>query len=261
LSPPPAHGTNERVDPVLELRAVVKRWASDAVGPVTLEVERGRTLALLGPSGAGKSTLLRLMLGLIAPDEGEVRLLGQPLRRDEFERRRKLGYVVQGGGLFPHLTGEGNATLVARQLGWDRSRIAARLAELSALARLPPDVLGRFPGELSGGQAQRVSLVRALMLDPDLLLLDEPLGALDPLTRADLQQDLRAAFADLGKTVVLVTHDLAEAAFLAGRIVLLRDGRIVQDGTLDDLSRRPADPFVARFVRAQRTVVLPPEDA
>jgi osmoprotectant transport system ATP-binding protein len=246
--------------PVIELRGVAKRFGPFAsVGPVDLPVARGETLALIGPSGSGKSTLLRIALGLLPPDAGEVRLLGEPLRRDDPAARRRLGYVVQGGGLFPHLTAAANASLVARFLGWEERRIAARLDELAALARLPPDSLGRFPSELSGGQAQRVSLVRALFLDPDLLLLDEPLGALDPLTRADLQDDLRRAFADLGKTVVLVTHDLAEAAFFARRLVLLREGRVAQEGTLEDLARRPADPFVARFVRAQRALVLPAE--
>jgi osmoprotectant transport system ATP-binding protein len=167
--------------------------------------------------------------------------------------------VVQGGALFPHLTAADNASLVARHLDWDRARVARRLGELAALARLPEDALGRFPSELSGGQAQRVSLVRALFLDPDVLLLDEPLGALDPITRAELQEDLRRAFQDFGKTVVLVTHDLAEAAFLAPRLALLREGRLVQEGTLDDLVRRPAEPFVTRFVRAQRSLVLAPE--
>jgi osmoprotectant transport system ATP-binding protein len=167
--------------------------------------------------------------------------------------------VVQGGGLFPHLAAGANAALVARFLGWEERRIAARLAELAALARLPEDALARFPGELSGGQAQRVALLRALFLDPELLLLDEPLGALDPVTRADLQSDLRRAFDDLGKTVVLVTHDLAEAAFFARRLVLLREGRIAQDGTLDDLVSSPSDAFVTRFVRAHRSLALRPE--
>jgi osmoprotectant transport system ATP-binding protein len=229
------------------------------VGPVDLAVARGETVALIGESGSGKSTLLRLLLGLLSPDAGEVRFGGEPIRGDDPAFRRRVGYVVQGGALFPHLTAAGNAALVARHLRWAPERIARRLAELTALTRLPPDALDRFPHALSGGQAQRVSLARALFLDPELLLLDEPLGALDPLTRADLQLDLRRAFDDLGKTVVFVTHDLAEAAFFSRRLVLLRDGRIVQEGALEDLARAPAEPFVARFVSAQRRLVLPAE--
>jgi osmoprotectant transport system ATP-binding protein len=246
------------VEPVLELRGALKRYGPDAaVGPVDLAVEAGRTLALIGPSGAGKSTLLRLMLGLLRPDGGEVRLGGARLDPDDDALRRRYGYVVQGGGLFPHLTAARNATLVARHLRWNRRRIAARLEALAALARLPSDVWDRLPAELSSGQAQRVSLVRALFLDPDLLLLDEPLGALDPITRAELQEDLRAAFHGLHKTVVIVTHDLAEAAFFADELVLLRGGRIAQAGALTDLVRAPAEPFVARFVHAQRALHLP----
>ena len=220
---------------------------------------RGETVALIGESGSGKSTLLRLVRGRVAPDEGEVRVAGEPVRGDDPGLRRRIGYVVQGGGLFPHLTAADNASLVARHLRWDAARIGRRLGELAALARLSPDALSRFPSALSGGEAQRVSLVRALFLDPEVLLLDEPLGALDPLTRAELQEDLRRAFVALGRTVVFVTHDLAEAAFFSGRLVLLRDGRVVQEGSLDALARAPAEPFVARFVRAQRRLVLPAE--
>jgi len=231
--------------PAVELRAVERRYGSgQSVGPVSLAV------------GAGKSTLLRLLLGLTGPDAGEVRVLGAPLDPRDHAARQRVGTVVQGGGLFPHLTAAANATLAARWLGWDRPRIAARLEALAGLARLPPDALLRYPSELSGGQAQRVALARALFLDPEVLLLDEPLGALDPLTRAELQDDLRRAFAEVGKAVVLVTHDLAEAAFLAQRIVVLRDGRVAQEGTIDDLVSSPADPFVARFVRAQRSLHL-----
>lgn len=244
--------------PALELRGAVKRFGGEAaVGPIDLAVPAGATLALIGPSGAGKSTVLRLMLGLLRPDRGQVLLGGAPLDPDDDAQRRRYGYVVQGGGLFPHLTAAGNAALVARHLRWPRPRIAARLEELSALARLPGDVWGRLPGELSSGQAQRVGLVRALFLDPELLLLDEPLGALDPITRAELQDDLRAAFQRLRKTVVIVTHDLSEAAFFGEILVLLRAGRVVQAGALGDLWQRPAEPFVARFVRAQRELQLP----
>ncbi len=255
-------GTSAQVTgPAIELRGAARRFAGGAgLGPVDLAVARGETVALIGESGSGKSTLLRLVLGLVPPDSGEVRFVGTPVRAGDDALRRRIGYVVQGGALFPHLTAAANAALVARHLGWESSRIARRLHELEALVRLPDPVLARYPRELSGGQAQRVALARALFLDPEVLLLDEPLGALDPLTRASLQEDLRGVFSDLGKTVVLVTHDLAEAAFLARRLVLLRDGAVVQEGTLEDLARRPAGPFVARFVRAHRTLRLPAED-
>ena len=229
------------------------------MGPIDLAVERGRTLALIGPSGSGKSTLLRVLVGLVTPDAGEVLFAGAPAAAADPAFRRRLGYVVQGGGLFPHLTAGENAALVARHLRWDAARVRDRLEALAALTRFPRDALRRFPRQLSGGQAQRVSLMRALFLDPEVLLFDEPLGALDPITRAELQGDLRRAFDDLGKTVVLVTHDLAEASFLAHRLALLREGRVAQEGTIEDLVTRPADPFVTRFVRAQRTLALPPE--
>src|SRR5262249_22018916 len=168
-----------------------------------------------------------------------------------------VGYVIQDGGLFPHLTARGNVTLMARYLGWDRARIAARVAGLADLTRFPADGLDRYPHQLSGGQRQRVGLMRALMLDPDALLLDEPLGALDPLVRADLQAELRDIFRRLGKTVVLVTHDLGEAAFFADRVVLLKAGRVVQEGGPGALWPRPGDAFVPRFVQAQRGPEVP----
>jgi osmoprotectant transport system ATP-binding protein len=231
----------------------VKRYGgAGALGPVSLAVAPGERLALIGPSGSGKSTALRLLMGLIPPDEGEALLQGRPIGPADWARRQHLGYVVQGGGLFPHLTAARNVALVARHLGWPRPRIEARLEALAALARLPVALLDRYPLELSGGQAQRVSLMRALMLEPEVLLLDEPLGALDPITRVDLQRDLREAVAALGMTVVLVTHDLAEAAFFAERLALLRDGRIVQAGTLAALRGAPAEPYVTRFLEAQR---------
>lgn len=247
--------------PAIELRAVTARLGGATVGPLDLAVARGETVAVIGESGAGKSTLLRLLLGLAVPAAGTVSFLGAPVAPEDDAVRRRIGYVVQGGALFPHLTAGENATLVARHLRWERGRVARRLEELLHLVRLPRDAAGRYPRELSGGEAQRVSLARALFLDPEALLLDEPLGALDPLTRALLQQDLREVFAGLRKTVVLVTHDLAEASYLARRLVLLRGGRIAQIGTLDDLARRPADPFVARFVGAHRALQLADPEA
>jgi len=244
---------------MLSLHGVSKRFGgTPALRDVSLAVPAGGTTVLLGGSGSGKSTLLRLALGLVLPDTGEVRFAGERVEAATALRlRRRMGYVIQDGGLFPHLTARENAALMATHLGWARPRIEARLAELAALAQLPEDALGRHPAQLSGGQRQRVALLRALFLDPDLLLLDEPLAALDPLIRADLQADLRGIFRRLGKTVVLVTHDLAEAAWFADRIVLLRDGAVVQDGTLADLLERPADPFVTRFVTAQRGLAAP----
>jgi len=239
---------------MLQLLGVSKRYGGAvALAPTDLAVRAGETVVLLGPSGCGKSTILKIALGLVRPDAGGVRFAGEEVTPERaLAVRRRMGYVVQGGGLFPHLGAADNAALVARHLRWPEARIRERLAELAELARLPPDLLERFPAELSGGQAQRVSLVRALMLDPEALLLDEPLGALDPITRSELQEDLRAAFRRLRKTVLLVTHDLGEAAFFADRVVLLRAGRVLQEGSVDDLLRRPADDYVRRFVSAQR---------
>ncbi len=227
--------------------------AVNAVDGITLAVPAGRTTVLIGPSGCGKSTLLRLATGLEKPDRGTVSFQGEQLGAENLPRlRQRMGYVIQDGGLFPHLTGTENVTLMARYLGWNAGRIATRQSELADLVQLHADQLARYPLELSGGQRQRVCLMRALMLDPDLLLLDEPLAALDPMIRADLQNVLRRIFATLGKTVLLVTHDLAEAACFAGQIVLLRAGRMVQQGSLRELLDRPAETFVEQFVRAQR---------
>lgn len=246
---------------MFQLSEVVKSYASRPVlGPISLEVPRGRITVLIGPSGCGKSTLLRLLLGLVVPDSGHVRFDGTAVTPDTVRSlRQRVGYVIQDGGLFPHLTARGNVTLMARHLGWERHRIDARVQELATLTRLSPELLDRSPQQLSGGQRQRVGLMRALMLDPAALLLDEPLGALDPLVRADLQDDLRDIFQSLGKTVVLVTHDLGEATYFADRIVLLREGVIVQDGSPADLWYRPADPFVTRFIQAQRGPRVPEE--
>jgi osmoprotectant transport system ATP-binding protein len=239
---------------MLQLLGVSKAYGGvPALRSIDLTVPAGRTTVLIGPSGCGKSTLVRLMAGLLQPDTGTVLFDGAPLTPENSrEARRRIGFVVQDGGLFPHLTARGNVTLMARHLGWDSNRIAKRLDELAGLTRFPPDRLGHYPVELSGGQRQRVSLMRALMLDPGLLLLDEPLGALDPLIRSDLQADLKQIFQALHKTVVLVTHDLGEAGFLGDNLVLMQEGRIVQQDPFDELIRRPADAFVTRFINAQR---------
>jgi osmoprotectant transport system ATP-binding protein len=241
------------------LHDVLKVYAErPALGPLTLTVPPGRTTVLIGPSGCGKSTFLRLLIGLVEPDDGEVTFDGKPVARATVRAvRLRVGYVIQDGGLFPHLTARGNLTLMARHLGRDRDATTARVAELTDLTRFPADGLDRYPHELSGGQRQRVGLMRALMLNPDALLLDEPLGALDPLVRADLQAELRDIFRRLDKTVVLVTHDLAEAAFFADRVVLLRAGQVVQEGSPADLWHHPADAFVTQFVQAQRGPEVP----
>jgi osmoprotectant transport system ATP-binding protein len=208
---------------------------------------------LIGPSGCGKSTLLRVIAGLIEPDAGTLTLENRALTpANILQARQRMGYVIQEGGLFPHLRVRDNVAVMARYLRRDPGWIRSRLDELSELVHLPAELMGRFPSELSGGQRQRVSLMRALMLDPEVLLLDEPLGALDPMIRYRLQQDLSAIFERLGKTVVLVTHDIAEAAFFGETLVLMRQGKIVQTGSLRELARSPAEPFVEQFITAQR---------
>jgi len=239
---------------MLQLTGVSKSFGDHAaLHPLDLSVAPAKTTVLIGPSGCGKSTLLRLMIGLLQPDKGRVTFDGAELTTpDLLETRRRMGYVIQDGGLFPHLTALDNVTLVARYLGWGEPLRADRVAALAELTHFPQPLLGRYPVELSGGQRQRVSLMRALMLDPEVLLLDEPLGSLDPMIRADLQRELREIFRELGKTVVLVTHEMGEAGYFADEIVLLRAGRIVQRGSFKDLLLSPVDEFVERFVNAQR---------
>lgn len=246
---------------MIELIQVAKSFGGTQVlQPTSLLLTPGETTVLIGPSGCGKSTLLRLMIGLIEPDAGEVRFDGTRLSPDNItEMRRKIGYVIQDGGLFPHLSAADNVGLLARHLGWDAARVQERVAELAELTRLPPEALTRFPAQLSGGQRQRLGIMRALMLEPEVVLLDEPMGALDPLVRYDLQEDLRKIFQTLNKTVCLVTHDMGEAGFFGDRVLLLGGGRIVQEGKLEDLLRSPADDFVRRFIGAQRLPTL--EDA
>lgn len=241
----------------IRLQGVAKRYGDRTVlRPTDLEIPDGQVTALIGPSGCGKSTLIRTVLGLIEPDAGAVTIGDQAVvPTTALELRHKVGYVIQDGGLFPHLTARQNVALMSKFLGRPATETDARIRELATLTRFPEDGLDRYPMELSGGQRQRVGLMRALMLRPSVLLLDEPLGALDPLVRSALQEDLKRIFGEDGLTVLFVTHDLGEAGYLGDRIVLMRDGAIVQQGTLDDFRERPADPFVTEFMNAQRPAV------
>jgi osmoprotectant transport system ATP-binding protein len=240
---------------MLQLSGVTKTFADvPALRDITLTAQSGQTTVLIGPSGCGKSTLLRVIIGLIWPDSGTVSIDGTPVTpQNVLDLRRRIGYVIQDGGLFPHLTAWQNVLLMADYLGWESPRIKQRAEELAALTQFPAGGLERYPAQLSGGQKQRVALMRALMLDPSLILLDEPLGALDPMIRSELQTDLKRIFQTLQKSVVLVTHDIGEAGFFGDHLVLLRDGSIVQRGTLLDLVQSPAEPFVTQFINAQRS--------
>jgi osmoprotectant transport system ATP-binding protein len=244
------------VSALVKLEDVGKRYGDAiALQPTNLSAESGKTTVLIGPSGCGKSTLLRLIIRLIEPDSGSVQFDGKPVTPDNINTlRHRIGYVIQEGGLFPHLTARANVLLMAHYIGKSKDEMHNRLLELCELTRFSQNLLPRYPIELSGGQRQRVSLMRALMLSPELLLLDEPLGALDPLVRASLQKDLKEIFTRLCQTVVFVTHDLAEAIYFADQIVLMNEGRIIQTGTITDLRDTPAHPFVSEFINAQRGI-------
>jgi osmoprotectant transport system ATP-binding protein len=223
-----------------------------SLAPTDFTIQTGETIMLLGPSGSGKSTLLRTLAGL-TPYQGTLLFEGAPVM-DWRALRHRLGYVIQDGGLFPHLTARGNVALMARELGWKRDRIAARIEELAVLAGLDAAQLDRFPGGLSGGQRQRVAMMRALMLEPDVLLFDEPLSALDPITRLRLATELKELIGRLGKTVVFVTHNMREAHFFRGRAVLMNQGRIVQQGSIEVMKEEPAEPFVTEFLAAEEAM-------
>jgi len=218
--------------------------------------ENGKTSVLIGPSGCGKSTLIRIITGLTNLDDGTIEFDGTTLTQQNISSiRRKIGYVIQEGGLFPHLTAEDNITLMAKYIKTEPEVIKFRVSDLTSLTKFPKDKLSSYPAELSGGQKQRVSLMRALMLNPEFLLFDEPLGALDPLIKFDLQNDLKEIFKTLNKTVILVTHDLNEAVFFGDKILLMKEGSLIQQGTITDFINSPSEPFVTKFIKSQRSTI------
>ncbi|MDO8848453.1 MAG: ABC transporter ATP-binding protein [Coriobacteriia bacterium] len=244
---------------MIRLEHVSKRYpgaAGEAVSDVTLEVPEGLVTALIGPSGCGKSTTLRMVNRLVEPDSGTVLLDGRDIGELPSEDlRRHIGYAIQGVGLFPHWTVEQNISTVPQLLKWDRPRISARVRELLGLMGLDADAYAcKYPSELSGGEAQRVGVARALAADPPVLLMDEPFGAVDPLTRERLQSEFLRIQRALRKTVLFVTHDMDEAVRLADWIVVMREGRIVQRDTPERVLAYPVDDFVGGFVGAERAL-------
>jgi osmoprotectant transport system ATP-binding protein len=224
-----------------------------ALRHLTLAIRKGETMALVGPSGCGKTTTLRLINRLIEPSSGRVVVGGEDVAGlDPVRLRRRMGYVVQSGGLFPHLTVARNVGMLCEIEGWRRADVDRRVDELLELVHLRPrEFRDRHPGELSGGQRQRVGVARALALDPEILLMDEPFGALDPITRTELQREFLDLDRLVAKTVVLVSHDLDEAFLLGDRVALLLDGELVQVGTPDELRAAPATPWVERFLNGR----------
>jgi len=243
---------------MIELHEVVKAYPDGhvALRGISLRVASGTTVALLGPSGCGKTTTLKLINRLVSPTSGRVLVDGRDVAAvDPILLRRGIGYVVQEAGLFPHLTAQANVEIVPELLGWPVARRRQRSAELFALVGLDAAVhAGRYPSQLSGGQRQRVGLARALAADPPLILMDEPFGALDPLTRRRLQREFLALKARLRKTVVLVTHDVEEAFLLADRVAVLADGRLEQFGAPAEIHAAPATEFVASFLGSEPRV-------
>ena len=239
---------------MIELERVTRRYGDVlAVHELSLRVERGELVALVGGSGSGKTTTLKMVNRLVEPSAGVVRVGGRDVRSlPAHELRRRIGYCFQQIGLFPHLTVAGNVAVVPRLLGWDPARVRAKVAELLDLLELPGELAERTPDALSGGQQQRVGIARALAGEPEVLLMDEPFGALDPITRDTLQQRFQEVRQTLGITTLFVTHDMAEAVLLADRIAVLEAGRLLQVGTPRELLRAPADPAVARLVATPR---------
>ena len=243
----------------IRLTDVTKRFpgaVGAAVDRLSLDIPRGSVVALIGPSGCGKTTTLRMINRLIEPTSGRVQVDGRDTRTlDPIALRLGIGYVIQAVGLFPHRRVADNIGLVPRALGWDRARVGARIRELAELVGLELDLLERFPDELSGGQQQRVGVARALAADPPILLMDEPFGAVDPVVRARLQDELLDLQSRLRKTIVLVTHDLDEALTVADRIALLDvGGRIAQYAAPDELLAAPSEPFVTEFLGPDRSL-------
>tara|TARA_R110002096_G_scaffold295823_1_gene490133 strand:+ start:282 stop:1061 length:780 start_codon:yes stop_codon:yes gene_type:complete len=241
---------------VLEARQVTKTYPGNiqAVAGVDLTLQRGQLLALAGTSGCGKTTMLKLINRLEETSGGSILYEGEDIATlDPVALRRSMGWVMQGDGLFPHYSVAANVAILPRLLGWDVAAIDARVREMLELVRLDyPEFAGRYPDALSGGQRQRVGFARALAGKPDLLLMDEPFGALDPITRDGLQQDFMALQARLGFSALMVTHDMAEALIMADQVAVMRDGLIVQCGSPAELLKSPADDYVAALLETPR---------
>ena len=230
-----------------------------AVNDVSLHVKEGEFIVFIGPSGCGKTTTMKMINRLIEPSEGKIYINGENVMdKDPVQLRREIGYVIQQIGLFPHMTIEENIALVPKLLSWSEADRKERAAELLKLVDMDPAYLKRYPHELSGGQQQRIGVLRALAAEPPLILMDEPFGALDPITRDGLQEEFKKLQKSLGKTIVFVTHDMDEAIQLADRIVILKDGEIVQVGTPDEILHDPANEFVEAFIGKERLVQAKP---
>ncbi|PLS09143.1 choline ABC transporter ATP-binding protein OpuBA [Bacillus halotolerans] len=242
---------------MLTLKNVSKTYkgGKKAVNSVNLEIEKGEFICFIGPSGCGKTTTMKMINRLIEPSAGQIFIDGENMmEQDPVELRRKIGYVIQQIGLFPHMTIQQNISLVPKLLKWPEQQRKERARELLKLVDMGPEYLDRYPHELSGGQQQRIGVLRALAAEPPLILMDEPFGALDPITRDSLQEEFKKLQKTLHKTIVFVTHDMDEAIKLADRIVILKGGEIVQIGTPDDILRNPANEFVEEFIGKERLI-------
>ncbi|MEI1422981.1 choline ABC transporter ATP-binding protein OpuBA [Bacillus cabrialesii] len=242
---------------MLTLQNVSKTYkgGKKAVNNVNLKIAKGEFICFIGPSGCGKTTTMKMINRLIEPSAGKIFIEGENImERDPVELRRKIGYVIQQIGLFPHMTIQQNISLVPKLLKWPEHKRKERARELLKLVDMGPEYVDRYPHELSGGQQQRIGVLRALAAEPPLILMDEPFGALDPITRDSLQEEFKKLQKTLHKTIIFVTHDMDEAIKLADRIVILKAGEIVQVGTPDDILRNPADEFVEEFIGKERLI-------
>lgn len=231
-----------------------------AVNNLNLQIEKGEFICFIGPSGCGKTTSMKMVNRLIEPSEGRILIDGKDImKQNRVQMRREIGYVIQQIGLFPHMTISENITLVPKLLQWSKEKRRERAVELIKLVNLPEEYLDRYPQELSGGQQQRIGVLRALASNPPLILMDEPFGALDPITRDGLQEEFKDLQKRLGKTIVFVTHDMDEAIKLADRIVIMKDGEIVQVDTPDEILRNPANEFVESFIGKERLIQTKPD--
>ena len=237
--------------PMLEFKNVSKIYPGDkvAVENINLRIERGEFVCFIGTSGGGKTTTLRMINGMLIPTGGDITVDGKNIHDiDPIELRRSIGYVIQNIGLMPHMTIRDNITLVPKLLKWPKEKRDARAKELIKMVELPEEFLDRYPSELSGGQQQRIGVIRALAADQQIILMDEPFGALDPLTREALQRLVKRLQQQMGRTIIMVTHDMDEAIRLADRIVIMDQGHIIQNASPDDVLTHPANEFVANLI-------------